>query len=250
YGAFESNYAVQINFYAQNIDLFDLTSNLGPSSTKIEDHLLHITLQSTDFFDLSYLPEVNKVVITGLWSKGFKHSLGNRGMLFSSVHAGGSTFVQYAPSETLSTIVTQTEIPDITDEVSFSGSFVEEVEAVVVKDNLDSENSDEATLIKHDSKLEAFVQPISGKLEDDKTVLRIAGNKLDVDKFAYRIAANVDETTKEKNLKVRSLESKLPESIKTGLYDFAKLIDKPTEELSDKDLIEFQLTKMPEIIRK
>src|SRR5690606_13611778 len=90
----------------------------------------------------------------------------------------------------------------------------------------------------------------SGKFEDDKTVLRIAGNKLDVDKFAYRIAANVDETTKEKNLKVRSLESKLPESIKTGLYDFAKLIDKPTEELSDKDLIEFQLTRMPEIIRK
>ena len=250
YGAFESNYAVQINFYAQNIDLFDLTSNLGPSSIKIEDHLLHITLQSTDFFDLSYLPEVNKVVITGLWSKGFKHSLGNRGMLFSSVHAGGSTFVQYAPSETLSTIVTQTEIPDITDEVSFSGSFEEEVEAVVVKDNLDSKNSDEEILIKHDSKLEEFVQTISGKFEDDKTVLRITGNKLDIDKFAYRIAANVDETTKEKNLKVRSLESKLPESIKTGLYDFAKLIDKPTEELSDKDLIEFQLTKMPEIIRK
>ena len=249
YGAFESNYAVQINFYAENIDLFDLTANLTPSSFRIEDHLLHITLQSTDFFDLSYLPEVNKVVITGLWSKGLKNTLGNRGMLISSVDAGGSTFVQYEPSETLTTILTSAEIPDITNKVSFSNPLEEEV-PTIVKDNLEIDISDEEILIKQDSKLEEYVQTISGKFEDDKTVIRVSGNKLDIDKFAYRIAANVDETTKEKNLKVRSLEDKLPEAIKAGLYDFAHQINRPTEELNDEELVEFQLTRMPEIIRK
>lgn len=233
YGVFEENYAVQVHFYADKLNIFDLATSFSPLSKKLEDHLLFIALQSTDFFDLSYMPEVNKVVITGLWKKGNKTTIGNDGLMFSTIR-GSSPFAQYEGND-VSSVLVAGELSDLTDEIIFPAS-VDDI-------------SDEEVLINDEPKLDDFVQTIRGKFDEDKETIRITGKKLDVDRFAYRIAANVDETTKEKNLKVRSLESRLPEAIKTGLFDFAKLLNKSTEDLDDLDLVEFQIKRMPEIIR-
>lgn len=113
------------------------------------------------------------------------------------------------------------------------------------------ENSDdEVRIIKGELQLDDLVTLVKDKFEEEKSVVRISGNKLDIDKVAYRIAAKVDDTTKESNLKVRSLGDKIPILIKSGLFDFAREHNKAVEDLDNRDLDDFQQQRLPEIIKQ
>lgn len=303
YGSYEDVFAVQMHFFAQHLEMLDVTTSLSTViSKRAEEYYLNIAVQSADFFDFSYMPEVNKVIITGIWTKDQRIKFENRGLMFSALD-GGRVFHKYENEGSTSTLVTDSSIPDFTERLFFSKtaevikeesslvkgrkaeqdsvattvSGVEEAEEtttvkgtkekqdnsstivtgeeqkldqpIVVKGS-EEETEDEARIIKGELSLDDVVNIVKDKFEEEKSVIRVSGNKLDIDKVAYKIASYVDETTKESNLKVRSLGNKIPDLIKTGLFDFAKNLNKPVDDLNDFDLDKFQIEQLPEIIKQ
>ena len=260
YGTFENIFAVQVHFFSQHLEMLDVTTSLSSTLTrKAEEYFLNVSVQSTDFFDFTHMPEVNKVVVTGLWNQDERLTFESRGCMFTSL-SGGAAVTQYEMEGATSILVSATPMEDFTDKIIIPDSLPEEISKTVIKGSKAEVESiavvkgtpqeiEAAQIIKGDKELEELVQTIKGKFEEDKTVTRLSGNKLDVDKTAYRIAATVDQSAKESNLKVRSIGEKLPESIKTGLYDFAKIKGKEVEDLDDSDLEQFQTQKVPAIIK-
>lgn len=288
YGVFEDIFAVQLHFFSNQLKVMDVSTSLSSNiSKKAEEYYLNVAVQSTDFFDFSFMPQVNKVIVTALWTKDERVRFENRGLMFSSL-VGGLPLAQYQNEGSTSTIVGGDPIEDFSDKitvpdnlsdenvVSLVKGFTEDGEKpVLVKGTVDTpdasqtisggegeedpfsqllkglpETEDEKQLIKGGSLLEEVAQTVKGKFEEEKHVVKISGDKIDVDKVAYSIAAKVDETTEEKNLKVRSLGGVLPQSIKTGLFDFAKGLGKEVDSLNDNDLDRFQVQKVPEIIKR
>lgn len=277
YGSYEDVFALQMHFFSDHLEILDVTTSLSTViSKRAEEYFLNLAVQSADFFDFSYMPEVNKVIITGLWTKDERIKFENRGLMFSALDVG-RVFHKYENEGSTSTLVSQSPIPDFTERLFFSKTASElKNEATVVKGSKDEEEfstvvagtpeeeeasttvkggepedtDDELRIIKGEIGLDEVVNIVKSKLEEEKSVLRISGNKLDIDKVAYKIAASVDETTKESNLKVRSLGNKIPEMIKTGLYDFAKNLNKPIDDLGDDDIDRFQVEHLPEIIKQ
>jgi hypothetical protein len=326
YGVFEEIFGVQIHFYSKQLTVMDVSLGLSSyMSKRAEEYLLNVAVQSTDFFDFSYMPEVNKVMVTALWSKSERIKFENRGMMLASL-VGGLPVTQYKNEGATSALVSVSPTllsvkpsdqshdsesvqevlsgqnpvalnlpsiikapediqdfsekvkipPDLTDETAEqivrgfeeNDVNVKKVSNAQVSDERDvikalaptpdeqyvikalPSTPDESTLIKGGELLDEVAQLVKGKLEKDDDIFKVAGGKLDVDKFAYRVASNVDEATQEKNLKVRSLGNVLPQSIKTGLFDFAKGLGKPIDGLSDNDLDKFQLQVVPDIIKK
>lgn len=288
YGVFEDIFAVQIHFFSNQMKVMDVATSLSSNiSKKAEEYYLNVAVQSTDFFDFSFMPQVNKVIVTALWTKDERVKFENRGLMFSSL-IGGLPLALYKNEGSSSTIVggdiiddfsEKVTVPDnLTDDnaVSLVKGFTEDGEKpTLVKGTVDDpegsqtisggegeedpfstllkglpETEDEKQLIKGGNLLEEVAQTVKGKFEEDKHVVKISGDKIDVDKVAFSIASKVDETTKEKDLKVRSLGGVLPQSIKTGLFDFAKGLGKDVESLNDNDLDRFQVQKVPEIIKR
>jgi hypothetical protein len=300
YGAFEDIFAIQIHFFCHNLSIMDVSTSLSSKlSKKAEEYFLNVAVQSADFFDFSYMPEVKKVVVTGLWTKDERIQFENRGLMFTSLE-GGMPLAQYQGDVTAA-VVEDLPFTDFTDKISLpdrlppevsttvlasseedgntssvvsgtedeaqsstivSGSDEDLAESTLVSGILDEdltitqiagidETDDEALLIKGEKELDELVQHVRGNFEEeDKSVMRISGNKLDIDEVAFRIASSVDKSTKENNLQVRTLGDKLPDKIKTGLFDFAKNLDKDVEDLDDSDLDRFQIQKMPAIIQR
>ncbi len=289
YGVYEDVFALQMHFFSQRLEILDVTTGLSSIITKkADEYFLNVAVQSADFFDFSYMPEVNKVIITGLWTKDERIKFENRGLMFTALEAG-RIFHKYENEGASSSLVSDNEIPDFTDKLSFSqkdeliatstvlkGSSVQEESSAVVKGSADEaitstvvagseteketltkvssaeevETEDEVRIIKGEMGLDELVNVVKSKFEEEKSVIRVSGNKLDIEKVAYRIAASVDESTKESNLKVRSLGNKIPDLIKTGLFDFAKNLNKSVDDLGDSDIDQFQIQKLPEIIRQ
>jgi hypothetical protein len=69
--------------------------------------LLNVSVDSSDFFDFTFLQEVNKAVITALWSKDERIKVENRGLLISELSTN-APITQY-PTEGLTSFQTQTE---------------------------------------------------------------------------------------------------------------------------------------------
>lgn len=259
YGVFDDIFGLQIHFYADNLDLLDVTTSLKSSiSKKAEEYYLNVAVQSSDFFDFSYMPEVKKVVITGLWTKDERIKFENRGLMFASL-TGGRILTSHQTGDVTSTLVPAPEIKDLSEKVNIPSTLPEELEAIVVKGLAQEEEGsttvsgkedrrDEKHIVQGSRDLEDFVNVVKGKFEEDKSAVRVSGNKIDIDQVAHRIASNVDQTAKENNLKIRSLGTKLPEAIKTGLFDYAKGLNKTVDDLNDIELDSFQLEKLEEII--
>lgn len=261
YGTYDQIFGVQIHFFCKTLDLFDVSASLTSSVSKnIEEYALNVAVQSADFFDFSYMPEVSKVIITALWTKDERIKFENRGMMLTSL-LDGMTLTQYRPEDVTSNFASMKDIKDNTDKVIVPGSLPDDVlekttikgltlnkETVeLVKGGVDT--SDEPRLLSGDKELEDFVNIVKGKFEDDKSIIRASGNKLDLEQTVQRIAATIDESARDSDLKIRALSEKINDSIKTGLLDFAKGRSKAVEDLSDLDLDQFQLLSLPGIIK-
>lgn len=263
FGTFEDVFAVQIHFFAQNLDMSDLTTSLNSGlSKKPEEYFLNVAVQSADFFDCSYMPDVSKIVITSLWINDERIKFENRGFMFSSI-TGGNPVIQYSPGEEVTSFISsQPEMKDFSDKVSLSPSTDEEEATTIVSGSSENESShsqivkgtdseEEGTqVVKGSKEIEELVQTVKGKLEQDKSVFKISGEKLDIDKTALKIASNVQKASGENNLTVKSLGSGLQQTIKTGLFDFAKNLDKEVDDLEPSDLAVFQMDKVPELLKQ
>jgi regulator of replication initiation timing len=236
YGYFEDVFGVQLHFFTKDLILEDVTSSLSSTISKqAEKYLLNIAVQSSDFFDFTLLREVNKTVITGLWTKDERIKAENRGLLFNDLSAAAS--ITSYPTEGITSFqVNDPPLNDFSDRVVLPPSTQEEEHKQTISG---SETEDEIiTLIK-------------GKIEEEEQVFRIAGNKsFDVEKFAYRVSSGIETRTKGDDiLKIKSLKSDLPDAIKNSFQEFASKLNKSVNDISESDLETFKEFEIPKIIK-
>lgn len=86
YGAQDDIFSLQIHFFSPKLALLDLASSLKSSlSKKVEEYFLNLAIQSSDFFDFTFLPHVNKSIVTAMWLQKERVTFENRGLMFSSL---------------------------------------------------------------------------------------------------------------------------------------------------------------------
>lgn len=236
YGTFENIFALQFHFFSQELEILDITTSLSSIiSKRAEEYYLNIAVQSADFFDFTFMPEVNKVVITGLWNQDERINSDSHGCMFKSLDRG-ARLSQYQIQEPTSALFSSNILADLTDKISVSDNTPLEGELILSK-------------IMGDSNIEELVQTIKGNFKEDETSTHINGSKLDVDKTVYKIASSVDKTLKESKLNINYLSDNLPHNIKSELFNFAKISKKDVEDLDENDLNQFQNLKMAEILK-
>ncbi len=279
YGVYNEAFGVQLHFFTQTLQLKDVTSSLSNNITKVpEEYLLNIAIQSSDFFDFTYLEQVNKAVITALWTKDKKFKLENRGLMFSSLSS--SAALTSLPTEGETSFLIQNSInQDMSDKINLPTESQESESDVIDKFTASIEMDEIQKLISGDLEDEAFSQMVSGMIdssvatqtiagasenlddvvnivkgkmeEQDDFIHHIPGEKFDVDKFAYRIAADAsNKGRKDDIMKVKSLGNGLSENLKKGLFDFAAKLNKSVDDLTEKDMMRFKDKEIPEILKQ
>lgn len=237
YGEFEEVFGVQLHFFSKNVTVQDLLNSLSTQITKgSHRYLLNIATQSADFFDFSYLAQVNKIVITALWAKDKKIQEEAGGVMIGEL-SGASELSSFPSTGDTSFLIQEPPHDDISDMVVLEGRKEEEEEEAV-------------QVISGGEEEEELVQVIKGTMEEAEEIHRIPGQKFDVDDFTYKIAAGVQDKSKEGNLKVKSLSNNLQQTLKEGLFDFAKNITKTVDDLDSDDMETFKNTVIPALLAK
>ena len=286
YGTFDGIFGVQLHFFTQDLMLEDVSSCLSSTICKrAEEHLLNISVQSADFFDFTFLSQVNKVVVTGLWTKDEKIKIENRGLMFANL-SSAATLSSYPTEGITSSLLARPEIEDMSGKIilpdapqdeevkRISGKKMSEALAQKISSSLDFEkvkqiikgNIDEDTfaqvvsgsveteegkvILGSDEEMKEILNLVKGSVEEQKDIYRISGQKLDPDNFAIKVSSGLMDKAKDDDvMKLKALGQKLPESIKTGLFDFAKKLNKPVEDLSLTDINAFQNFEIPKLIK-
>ncbi len=217
YGTFSDVYGLQMHFYSENMQIEDVTNSLTSSITKTpEEYLLYVSLQSSDFFDFTYLPEVNKVVITGLWTKDENIKTQNKGMMFTHSLMESAVPQPVADSATPFVLI-DGEIEDLSSLVSPAG------EVEIIPAEIETSEDDLQIIPAHEVE-EETVTKISGTPQEKETLTTVKGQKEEKDNFKVTLSGSKEE--KPGNMSVRSIpgaDSKGP-----GMFDFSER-DKVTE---------------------
>jgi hypothetical protein len=289
YGTYQEVFGVQIHFFAKNLEIFDVTNSLRSTlSKRAEEYYLNVAVQSSDFFEFSFLPEVDKAIVTALWTKDERIKYENRSFMVSSIK-GNQAMVKYLTNdEELSDFADESSLEDFSEKIvppedlpeevkeNFIRTFKEsDTETIVAEtssvetdneqairlkeiDPIDEETSkvtgspitkDEISLIKGNSILEELIQKVKGKVEEEKADIRIAGDKIDIEKLTQKITSSYEQTSEQMNLQVRSLGTNFSQAVKTGLYDFSKNLNKPIEELNDLEVDSFHINVLADVIK-
>lgn len=159
YGYFQDVFGIQLHFFTQDLILEDLTLSLANNiSKKAEEYLLNVAVHSSDFFDLTYLHDVNKAVITGLWTRDSKIKIENRGLLISDLSAAAA-ITQYPTQGVTSFLSGESTISDLSDKIILPTA---------------TQDNDEVEMISGIKEEKSFSQTVSGamELEDDVTVVK------------------------------------------------------------------------------
>lgn len=223
YGNFGDVYGLQMHFFSENMQMEDITNSLTSSITKTpEEYLLYIALQSSDFFDFTYIPEVSKVVITGLWTKNEEIKSDNRGMMFSV--AGARAPAQSMPETSAPFVLNEGEIEDLSSMVTPAGvedvkiipAQIEEETVTVISASAPEEEV--VTTVKGSKAEEEAKTKIKGsREEEDKTVTKISGAKEDKDNFKVTLGGSKEE--KKEKMSVKSLGGSGEKG--HGMFDFS-----------------------------
>ena len=211
YGTFNDVYGLQMHFFAENMQIEDVTNSLTSSITKTpEEYLLYVSLHSSDFFDFTYLPEVKKVVITGLWTKDEKVKSENKGMMFT--HSVAATSRLVAPADSSAPFVlNEGEIEDLSSFVTPAGEAEVEIIPAVMEEEF-------VTTISGSAPEEEVSTTVKGSNEEeDKTVTKISGKKEENDDYKVTLSSSKEE--KKGNMTVRSLG--MEEAKGPGMFDFS-----------------------------
>lgn len=213
YGAYGDVYGLQMHFFSENMQIEDVTNSLTSSITKTpEEYLLYVALQSTDFFDFTYLPEVSKVVITGLWSKSENVKTENMGMMFThAVAANGMNLpVTEAPAPF---ILNEGAIEDLSSFVSPAG----EEEIRIIPADHGGEAPEAVTVISGDAPEKEASTTVKGQKETpDKTVTKISGTREEKDD--HKVTLSGTKAEKPGNMSVKSLGGEMPQA--KGMFEF------------------------------
>ncbi|MFL5784670.1 MAG: hypothetical protein ACJ76H_08685 [Bacteriovoracaceae bacterium] len=224
YGSFDDIYGLQMHFFSQDMQIEDVTNSLTSSITKTpEEYLLYVALQSSDFFDFTYLPEVSKVVVTGLWTKDESVKAVNKGLMFTvsmAANAQSASIPEAAPPFVLN----EGGIEDLSSLVSPAGES--EVEIIPAELSEEEEfriipahevEEEEVTKISGSAPEKEAVTKVKGsKEEEDKTVTKISGAKEEKDNFKVTLSGSKEE--KKGNMTVRKLDGTQDRG--PGMFEF------------------------------
>jgi hypothetical protein len=173
YGYFEDVFGIQLHFFTQDLILEDLTLSLASNiSKKAEEYLLNVAVHSSDFFDLTYLHDVNKAVITGLWTRDSKIKIENRGLLISDLSAGAA-ITQYPIQGVTSFLSGNSEISDLSDKIILPTTIVENKEIEAIKGSTLKDSHSQSIAGVYD--LENEVTIVKGSLEETADSQTIRG---------------------------------------------------------------------------
>lgn len=294
YGQYQEVFGIQIHFFAKNLELFDISHSLRSTlSKRPEEYYLNVAVQSSDFFEFSFLPEVDKAIVTALWTKDERIKYENRSFMMSSIRRNHAIVKYLTDDEDLSDFAEEQLTEDYSQKINlpdqlpkevkehFSKTFKEHPKEVMATTEwtfqqqpifTDGENSmigsrpelldedvskvtgspitkDEAAVIKSSSVLDELIQRVKEKVLEEKTDIKIAGEKIDIDKLVQKISSSYKETSEQMNLKIRSLGDKFPQTIKSSLFNFAKNLNRPINELNDVEIESFHLNTLADIIQ-
>ena len=261
YGKYEEIFGVQLHFFTQNLEVRDISSSLSSSISKnSEEHLLNISVQSTDFFDFTFINKVNKVVLTALWSQGQQIKNDQRGFMFSQINPSESISLYPTDSVTPS-LIEEPEIKDISDMVKIAGHDEEEDQYSKVVSGSEASVDASRSIFSADVDLESptlvagkkdapdVVTQVKGKFEKENSITKVSGSKTEEDKSSSKISGQKDEkesltkvsggkTQEDKsvfkvggggsdngsdNINVRSLPGQPGTETKTGEFNFTNL---------------------------
>ena len=247
YGKFNDIFGVQFHFFTRDLILDDVTASLSSKISKqAEEYLLNVAVQSSDFFDFTLLKEVNKTVITSLWSKDSRIKTENRGLLFNEVSAS-APITNYPSEGATSFQMNNPFLEDFSEKIVLPGSKAEDE---LVQRVVGSKDEAEAVQVIHGTPTEEeIITLVKGKVEEEEKVFRISGEKFNVDTFAFRVSSGIEEKG-DNTLKIKSLKNELPDAIKKSFEQFAKSLNKTEENISEEDLITFKDLEVPKIIKE
>lgn len=250
YGNFNDVFAVQFHFFTKDLILEDVTASLSSKISKqAEEYLLNVAVQSSDFFDFTLLKEVNKTVITALWTKDTRIKIENRGLLFNEVSAA-ATITNYPSEGATSFQMSNPFLEDFSEKIVLPAGPVEvDNHSETVKG---SEEEIAAAQIIHGTEVEdEIITLVKGKVEEEEQVFRISGEKFDVDNFAFRVSSGIEDKAKGDNiLKIKSLKDELPDAIKNSFQLFTQNLNKSIDAISEEDLEAFKEFEVPKIIKE
>ncbi len=237
YGYFEDVFGVQLHFFTKDLLLEDVTSSLSSNiSKKAEEYLLNIAVKSSDFFDFTLLRQVNKTVITGLWTKDDRIQSENRGLLFNDLSASAS--ITSYPTEGITSFqVNAQPLSDLSDKIVLPPSAAEE---------------EFKTTVRGSKAEEEVINIIKGSAKEEEKAFKISGPKdFDVEKYAFRISSGIEDKKKgENHLKVTSLKNELPDAIKSSFHAYASKLNKSADDLSEEEFKNFNDVEIPQIIKQ
>ncbi len=267
YGTFQDIFALQIHFFAKSLNLADLTAGLSKGvSKRPQEYYLNLAIQSADFFDFSFIPEVSKVVITGLWTQDERIRFENRGLMITALE-GGIPLAQYKnDTATASIVLGSTPIGDYTERLIVPGAPSEADGLTVVEGKLLDEDSEETrigsgvnapediTRVTGTRDQEEAVNRVSGSRDEAEQVTKVSSGSKEETNFTTRISSDKKESQKdnirvqglgekEKNLGVLTVKSmgvgSQPGEPKTGLFNFAQKLGKSPEDLTEDEVRNF-----------
>ncbi len=269
YGSFNDVFALQIHFYADGLLLEDLIGSFSPmKSKKPEEFILTVAINSVDFFDFTYISQVGKVVLTGLWSKDSQIKFENKGFLFSTISSQSNlaTVPFYGVTSNLivpENVKDHSEKVNLTNslelqEVSLSGAEISDSISKNLSSEMDLEKikrifsnqqdleDEKINLGSSKEELDEVVNRIKGIADQPESVRRISGGKLDVDNFVQRISGGLSSNDKGA-WKVKSLGTKVQDSVRSSMFNFAKKMGKDPADLTNDDLKKFKEEGLSEI---
>lgn len=237
YGYFEDVFGVQLHFFTKDLLLEDVTSSLSSNiSKKAEEYLLNIAVKSSDFFDFTLLRQVNKTVITGLWTKDDRIQSENRGLLFNDLSASAS--ITSYPTEGITSFqVNAQPLSDLSDKIVLPPSAAEE---------------EFKTTVRGSKAEEEVINIIKGSAKEEEKAFKISGPKdFDVEKYAFRVCSGIEDKKKgENHLKVTSLKNELPDAIKISFHAYASKLNKSADDISEEEFKKFNDVEIPQIIKQ
>lgn len=199
YGGFGEVFGLQVSFFTQNFAQEDFLQSLSEEKSQ-SGEALRIALDSCGFFDFTHLKEVNKIVITALWTREAQ-SGGN--LLLNSLESSAS--LGQFPQNSAPTIVSsQKEIEELPIRISGSGEVeAEEVQTIKgIKEEKEASTvvkgspaeKEQAQLIKGSKEEKAGDMKVKslGGLPDEKgelSLTHLGSNSAEIQKLEKQLAA-------------------------------------------------------------
>ncbi len=201
YGNFNDIFGLQLHFFTNELSLDDVTLCLSSAITKKpEEYLFNISVQSTDFFDFTYIQGVNKVVVTALWSQDERIEMHNRGMMFTNL-SSAATISEYPTDGASSYLLQNPNIEDMSDRISLPESALQEQELQTIAASFPETQVSQT--IGGGADEQETITRVGGGKEDD-FVTKVGGGSEKPDNFSMKISGGSDDDDKG-NFNVKSL---------------------------------------------